>query len=92
MKQTMSPVVASSERHSTSPLPGTGGQPRQDVVAVHDPGAGRRGDLGGAVGGAGVQHHQLVDERERVGHQVAADHRDDRADRRLLVRARAARR
>ncbi len=65
-------------------LAGGGGQPGQDGVPVDDGGPGLGGDLGGAVDGAGVDHHQLVHQRESL-HQLPPDDPDDLADGGLLV-------
>ena len=65
-------------------LAGHGRDARQDLVAVHHPGARRGGHLGGAVGGAGVDDHDLVDQRD-LPDEVVGDDRDDLADRLLLV-------
>jgi hypothetical protein len=56
----------------------------EDVGGVHDPGAGRRGGLGGLVGGVVVEHEDLVDQADPVD-QVAPDLGHDGADGRLLV-------
>lgn len=65
-------------------LAGGRGQPGQDLVAAHHPGAGRGGRGGGAVAGAGVDHDQFVDQRQAL-HQLPADGADDVADGGLLV-------
>ena len=84
MKQTMSPLVTSRERHRTSPLPGTAGMRGRIVVPVHDPRARRGGHLGRAVGGSRVDDDDLVDQRDLL-HEVVTDHGDDVTDRLLLV-------
>ena len=58
----MSPVVAASDRHSTSPLPGLRRHLGQRDLAADHPRTGGDGPDLGVVGGAGVQHDQLVDQ------------------------------
>lgn len=65
-------------------LAGHGRDAGQDVVAVDDSRPGCRRDLGRPVGRAGVDDHDLVDERD-LPHEVMTDDRDDVADRLLLV-------
>ena len=77
----MSPVVAAIDRHSTSPLPGTGGRLGHCFFAADRARAGgTRADLG-VVGGARIEHHQLVDETA----QQRMDRVDDLPDGLLLV-------
>ncbi len=61
-----------------------GGDAREDRVPVLDARSRRRGDLRRTVAGAGVHDHDLVDQRNPE-HQLPPDHRDDVADRGLLV-------
>ena len=93
MNTSTSPVVAASERHSASPLPATVGRSGEHLVTAHDAGAGSRGDGRRGVAGAGVEHHELVDEPAVLGctrSDAGMDRLDDRADRRLLVASAAA--
>jgi len=56
----------------------------QDVSGEMDRGAGLRRQLPGAVGGAGIDHDDFVEERVAV-HQLAFEHGDDPAHGLLLV-------
>ena len=60
-------------------LPGAGPGTGQDVGAVHHPGAGGGGHLGGAVGGVVVDDQDLVEQRDGLD-QPAAGRLDDPAD------------
>ena len=84
MNTITSPVVAASERHSTSPLPGSGGRCGTTSVRRTTRAPGRGRDLDRAVGRPRVDDHQLVHQRGVAAGQ-RDDRGDDRADRRLLV-------
>jgi hypothetical protein len=65
-------------------LAGVGAEAFPDVAApVHDRARPRR-HLSRLVGGVGIHHHQLIDQR-LLPHERAGDGADDRTDRRLLV-------
>ncbi len=83
-------VAAGGEQRAPQDLAlaGQRGNTGQHAVPVDDRGAGRRRDLGRTVGGARIQHHQLVDQRNGIGHQLGAYRGHDRADRGLLVQRR----
>ena len=65
-KATMSPLVASSERQSTSPLPGRAGRRGSTSSRWTTRAPAAAATSRGAVGGAGVEHDQFVDQRARA--------------------------
>ena len=77
-------MVAASERHSTSPLPGHGIELGQHVGAPHDPGARRRRPRS-TVRSVEPESITTSSSTRAPSRRQRHDRRDDRADGRLLV-------
>ena len=87
----MSPSHAYSDFHSALPLPEPGRHSGRTSSTARTRAPSQRGDLGGGVGRAVVDHDDLVDERD-VLDEVAPDRGHDLADGGLLVAGREAHR